>query len=335
MADEHQAQADPQVESTVATSNSEQANDPNLGATNVADYHAMIARLAQGEEPVANSAGSEAEEDAPNGEEEVPTEAVDETAQEEPEDPTDEDGQEAPELSKRYRFKDPDDVAIAAIAKANGISLLDAAKQFEATKPAKAEVSEEEAPSRTSEHVATELSDLRAQKRDALKNLEFETVAALDEQIDNLVDERETLRIQETEQASTRKNKAQADFDEAYDANLQKAYGFYPDLLDPNSALSKEVFSLDQKAMSLGDPLFNSPDKPLTIAKRAALKLGILMADPVDPKPAVRKAHVSRPVTPASGNARTTPAAPAPKLEAQLGKVKSVADYERLIGANF
>jgi hypothetical protein len=334
MADEHQAQADPQVESTVATSIPEQANDPNLGATNVADYHAMIARLAQGEEPVANSAGSEAEEDAPNGEEEVPTEAVDETAQEETEDPTDEDEPEVAQ-AKRYRFKDPDDVAIAAIAKANGISLLEAAKQFEATKPAKEEVSEEETPSRTSEHVATELSDLRAQKGEALKNLEFDAVAALEKQIDSLVDERETLRIQEREQASTRKNDAQAKFDEAYDTNLQKAYGFYPDLLDPNSALSKEVYRLDQQAMSLGDPLFNSPDKPLAIAKRAALKLGILMSDLADPKPAVRKAHVSRPVTPASGNARTTPAAPAPKLEAQLGKVKSVADYERLIGAAF
>jgi hypothetical protein len=335
MADEHQAQADPQVESTVATSIPEQANDPNLGATNVADYHAMIARLAQGEEPAVNPTDSEAEQDAPNGEEEVPTEAVEEAAQEEPEEPTDEDGQEAPEQSKRYRFKDPDDVAIAAIAKANGISLLEAAKQFEATKPAKAEVSEEEAPSRTSDGITEELLSLQEELDGAFRNIELDKVADLNKQIFKLMDEREALRVQEREQASTRKNKAQADFDQAYDASLQQACGFYPDLLDPNSALSKEVYSLDQRAMSLGDPLFNSPDKPLTIAKKAALKLGILMADPADPKTAVKKAHVSRPVTPASGNARTTPAAPAPKLDAQLGKVKSVADYERLIGANF
>ena len=104
---------------------------------------------------------------------------------------------------------------------------------------------------------------------------------------------------------------------------------YYPDTTDPNSDMVKLMTELDRRMQEIGDPLYDSPDKPFILAKQAARELGIPMTDPKR-KPSPGTPSV-RPVQPASGNRRTSAPAPSARLDADLDKIETLEDYEALI----
>lgn len=329
MADNDQAQAD-LSDSTPGDDLATQgaSHDPETtGATDLADYQRMVDDLGddeQGDEPAESEESPVEEDDAGNGEEE---ESPEEAVEEEPE----------PKSSNRFRFNSPEDQAVAAIAKAKGVSLVEAARIFAAeSAPASREAeaeAEEAAPVRTLADVEAEYAATRAERKAAMAGLEIEKAGDLDDKLEDLRDEREALRLAEATAGATRESAEEARFFTEYDQAEAKAVAHYPDTTNAESALTKRMVELDQTMKRLGDPLFHSPNKPFLLAQKAAIELGIPMADPKAARTApASTATKRRPVPPASGNARTTePVGTATKLEKAIGQAATMDDYENLV----
>ena len=333
MADNDQAQAD-LSDSTPGDDLALQgaSHDPAIaGATNLADYQALLENLPddeQGDEPAEFEDLAADEEDAGNGEEEEsPAEEVEESeeaAEEEPE----------PKSSNRFRFNSPEDQAVAALAKATGKSLIEAGLMIKAATATAAEaaVVEEAAPVRTSADVDSELESVEQEFADAMEAMEFEKIAAINKKQRKLIEEKAELRYSEVQATATKETAEEAQFFSDYEKAEAKAVAHYPDTTDPESALTKRMVELDQTMKRLGDPLFHSPNKPFLLAQKAAIELGIPMADPKAAKSApASPATKRRPVPPASGNARTTaPVDSATKLEKAISNVATLEDYDKL-----
>lgn len=282
----------------------------------------------QGDEPVSGQ-----ESDDSQADETAPDEGAGESEQSSDDDgEADEEDEPEVKTKDRFRFKDPTDQAIAAIAKAKGISLLDAAKLFEGQNPTKREEDVEQTPEAT-ETVATvsaTIKDLQAQKRERLAALEFEAAAEIDEQIDELRDKRDELKISEVREQSKAEQREAEKFYAEFAENEEQAVRFYPDAAKPDSALAQEMKRLEAEMQELGDPLYHSPKKPFALAKEAAKNLGIPMTNPN--KPAAKKTVTTRPMQqPASGNARTTATAPTVRQEEAIDRIGSIVDYEKFV----
>lgn len=249
----------------------------------------------------------------------------------EPEPQSDEE-QPEPKTPDRFRFKDPMDQAVAVLAKAKGISLVEAA-QIIAGAPSKSTEAEQqqadEGPSVAS--VSDEIDRLVDEQAQALTNLEFETAAKLVKEINSLRDKRDELRITEAS-ATARKQQQQVDeFDRAYSKSESNAVTFYPDAAKADSELTKRMIELDNQMRDLGDPLYDSPDKPFILAKAAAKELGIPMAKP-GAKPAAAAPPPKAPIQPAPGNRGTTSAtAPAAKLDQVIEGLGTEGAYEDFV----
>ncbi|MEI6676276.1 MAG: hypothetical protein WCO57_13985 [Verrucomicrobiota bacterium] len=334
MSELNQAQADSTDLPTVADPLSDAANSTPSGTNPIAAYEAELAAALQAgavtEEQAVEAAAEETTPDTANAE-------VAEEAGESTEELSEEEEQVAAKAKDRFRFKDAADQAVAAIAKAKGISLVEAARLYEGEIPTKREdattpqAEEVQGEKETVASVTATIEELRAQKREAQTNLEFETASELDAQIDLLRDKRDDLKIAEVREKSRSEQREVVAFNDAYDASERKAVTFYPDTLDPKSALVKRMAELDAQAERLGDPLFHSPEKPWLLTTQAALELGVLMTDPDQKKPVAKAA--ARPMQPASGNARTTATVPAVKQEEAIDKIKSLADYEKFVAS--
>ena len=182
---------------------------------------------------------------------------------------------------------------------------------------------------RTTADVASEIEQLRKEHREATTGLDFEKAAELFDQIENLRDEREQLRITEFQQKNYQEQQEHERFETQFSSSENKAVQFYPDATDPDSPLTKRIIELNQQMQDLDDPLYRSPDKPFILAKQAAKELGIPMHNPKNAVAKKQGSSTRRLIQPASGNARTTPKdAPAGKLEEQLGKIDSLEAYE-------
>lgn len=296
----------------------------------VAAYNAELAAIlngepvdtTQGEEPAVEQA-DETEEAAPEAEqaqedeEETPA-AVDQ----------DDDDDAGP---KRIRLSSVEDRAVAAIAKAKGISLIEAAKIFEGQNPTQhqsADVAAAE-PVETAADIRAQIAAIEDQEGDALTALNFEEAKAFRKQASELRDKLIELRIAEAENKNKSEANAEREFLQQYAASESKAVQFYPDAAKADSPLSAEMVRIEAEMKSLGDDLYYSPDKPLILAKAAARNLGILMSNPS--KPAIKKVATNRPMQPASGNARTTATAPAARLDDAIDGLGSINDYERFV----
>lgn len=251
--------------------------------------------------------------------------------------------QPEPKTPDRFRFKDPIDQAVAVLAKAKGISLVEAA-QIIAGAPSKSTEAEQqqadEGPSVAS--VSDEIKTLVAMKKMAMTNLEFETAANIDEQIESLRDQRDELRAKESSENEIKKQQEElrnavkrqqqeAEFDRAYSKSESNAVTFYPDAAKADSELTKRMIELDNHMRDLGDPLYYSPDKPFILAKAAAKELGIPMAKP-GAKPAAAAPPQKAPIQPAPGNRGTTSAtAPAAKLDQVIEGLGTEGAYEDFV----
>jgi hypothetical protein len=142
----------------------------------------------------------------------------------------------------------------------------------------------------------------------------------------------------ETEKARTDREQeviAAAKFDDDFDSNWAKACRYYPELNDKNSPMYKAMQAIDAEGKELGDPHYNSAEKPWVYAKEAAKRTGTVMTKP-EVSPPKKKAKTS-PVQPAGGNARTT-SAPPQKAETEIAGLDSEEAYDayvsKLLGKN-
>ena len=333
MSDENQAIADSADTETVVDP-LDAANSTNSGTNPIAAYEAELAA----------ALAAEAENDALGDEpaDELPADEVNENA-DEPEDatPDDEPEEEEPEpvakAKDRFRFKDPLDQKIAAVAKAMGVNLIEAAKIVEGQNPTKHQEDAPEARESVAEVTAT-IKDLQTQKRDLLASLDFEAAAELEAQIDDLRDKRDDLKISEAAEKSNAQQREVADITTRFEADREKFLKFYPDAVTafngqpPATEMAKEILRLNAEWETLGDPLFHHPEKAGVLMKEAAKNLGIPMVNPAK-APASKKATANRPIQPASGNARTTATAPAIRLDEAIDKIGSINEYERLVAS--
>jgi hypothetical protein len=333
MSDEIQAKAD--LPDDVSVSDPlDPENSTDSGTSELAEFEHEMLTMPEPEEGEETQGGEPAE-----PEPETEEAAEDESAEQEQESPEEElsETEEAEEVQAREqmrpRLKDPLDIAVASLAKARGISLIDAAKIIEGNAPAKSETPEEGSPPQveTSESIDAQLKELRAKHKEASTALEFEAAAEIFEQIEALRDKQVEVRFAEQQEKSRAEQRAAQEFDEKWDAAAQRAVTFYPESAKPDTALSKKIAELDQRMKELGDDLYFDPDKPFILAKEAARILKIPMRDP-KAKPAVKSSTAS-PVQPASGNARTAPVSPAKRLNEELDALDSLDAFEAHVGA--
>jgi hypothetical protein len=297
--------------------------------------------MAQAEESGAQEESAQDEEnaDADQSEQESGADGTDEGATEQSSEEGDGDEGDGESVTQmRPRLKDPLDIAVAALAKAKGISLIDAAKivagEQSAPNPTERQGNEEDSQEaqETAESVTAEIKSLIAQKKEKLANLEFESAADIDEQIETLRDKRDDLKAYEAQERVQRESQAEQQFYAKFSDSEQTAVKFYPDAAVADSPLAKRMKELDDQAKQLGDPIYHSPDKPFLLAKAAARELGILMKNPAAPAKPAAKANANRPIQPAGGNARTTaPTTAVTQIDQAVASVTDEAAYDKLL----
>lgn len=324
MPNDDQAQVD-STDTTPVADPLDSANNPH-GTSGLAEYEAEL-------QSIMNAEPEEVQGEEPAAEDPVEVEADEEVVEEEESLPEEEE-EEAPEpkAKDRFRFKDPTDQAVAAIAKAKGISLLDAAKIFEGQNPTERQVSEvqDTTPKETVDSVEDQIKALRAKRSEAQKGLEFEVVPEIEAELDALIDKRQELKLKEAQDRVNAESQQISQFEADYAKSERLTVAYYPDTTKADSPLVKKMEEIDARMKRLNDPIYYSPDKPFQLAKIAARELGIPMADPKSP---VQKKAAARPVQPAGGNARTTAPVPAVRQEKAIDGIGSMEAYERFVGA--
>lgn len=346
MSEPAQAQADlPEDEKTVVDPLEDAANTPTPGLEELAEYEQIVNSALENPAPAEEEQGDPPaqpnEEQAQEQEEQGQEEQSE--GSEEGEEGAEESSREEGQQSNRFRIRAKDELEAETLAlrkrhpdwsleecltKAKSILGVDQQQQQQ---QAGNEQSEQQAAPETVASISQQIKDLTAKKADAMRSMEFEEAADIDAQLEDLRDKRESLRITEV-QAQARAEQQQIEqFDRVYAESERKAVTFYPDAAKADSEMVKVMIEMDRFMRDNGDPLYHSPDKPFILAKQAAARLGIPMAQPAAAGQKKTTTAPKSPIQPASGNARTTPAAPAPKLEERLEAVDSIEDYEEIV----
>lgn len=355
MTSQDQARADTTAEEQTVDDPLDTSNVPDPGATELAEYNAYVDSLPEDDEespaPEEEETQEEAEEETEKEETEQGEEPAEEETEEEEPDATEEedtasgeekDSEEEDEpanKSGRYRIRAKDEVEAEALSlrkrhpewsldqclnKAKDILGVDDAQSNEAE-------GGEKAPARTVDSVAQEIDELRRKHKEATDNLEFSEASELFMQIEKLRDERDELRISERYQKEKQEQEQFQSMERQFQDSERKAVTYYPETTDPDSAITKRIIELDQQMRDLDDPIYSSPEKPFILAKLAAKELGIPMTNPKAKPAKAKTATASRPVNPASGNARTNPKPSSPKVDDALAGVDTVEAYEDLV----
>jgi hypothetical protein len=331
MSTENQAEADI-ADQTTALDPLDAGDSTNSGTNPMSAYEAELAKAIVEDESEADEYGEQPTDGQESEDEQSEQTASQDDAEEEQEESPDESGDEGDvKIKDRFRFKDSTDQAIAAIAKAKGISLVDAVKIFEGQTPTKAEeetIHDVEVTD-TVVSVTAEIKDLQAKKREMLAALEFESAAEIDEQLEDLRDKRDELKISEVKAKTIAEQRESDKFYADFAESERQTIKFYPDAAKADSAIAKEMKRLDAEMQAIGDPIYYTATKPFVLAKEAAKNLGIPMKNPS--KPVIEKTATNRPMQPASGNARTTTTAPSVRQEEAIDRIGSIVDYEKFV----
>jgi hypothetical protein len=248
--------------------------------------------------------------------------------------PAEQEETEAP-TSRKIRFSNPEDLAVAAIAKAKKISLVEAAKIFSGGNnstehQAQTQEAQTADPVDTVDSVQARLEELEDMEAQASSALEFETANEHRKEANKLRNKLMDLKIAEVQEKSRSEANEERKFLADYAASEAEAVKYYPDAAKADSPLHKEILRLEAEMQQLGDPLYHSEKKPFALAKQAAKNLGIPMTNPN--KTVAKKAGQNRPIQPAGGNARTTtPTTAISKIDQAVASVKDEADYDKLV----
>lgn len=155
--------------------------------------------------------------------------------------------------------------------------------------------------------VDAELKQLKDAKKAAMENFDFEEVSRIEDRQEELREQRETLRVQESTQAQEQT----ARFNEEAQGYLIKAATLFPQTLQANDPLVEKANEVMQRWATEKDPRATMPAGNLYCYVEAAAELGIQPAPaaPVSsPAPSTPPPVNRAPVTAliASGNATTT-----------------------------
>jgi hypothetical protein len=354
MTSQDQARADATAEEQTVDDPLDTSNVPDPGATELAEYNQFVDDLEMGEEgeesPEAPEESDEPEDlkEKPEDEQGEEPAETEEEAEEEPEqekeDPAsgEDDEDEPSNRSGRYRIRAKDEVEAEALSLRKRHpewsleQCLTKAKSILGVQETASDESGEsgqQAPTPTSADISRQIDELRAKHKEATDNLEFSEAGEIFLQIEKLRDEREELRIEERIRKDKQEQEQYQSMERQFQDSERKAVTYYPETTDPDSAITKRIIELDRQMRDLDDPLYSSPDKPFILAKLAAKELGIPMSNPKAPVKPKRLPTSSRPVNPASGNARTNPKAASPKVDDALAGLDTVEAYEDLVAS--
>ncbi len=183
----------------------------------------------------------------------------------------------------------------------------------------------------TVQSVDQAVDTLEQEKTKAATELRMEDVAKIDIQLRRLERQRLTLERQSEQQQQTNLVKYNSDFDAAQ----RQASEMYQDAAKPDTAFGKRMAEIDTMLEETGDPLFNSPQKPLRVAQMVAAEMNIaprkkatVPAQPAPaPKPAV--AAPKKQMIPAGGSS-TAPSSPQPAVSPDITGVKTLGDLRAL-----
>lgn len=332
------------------------SNDPENGATELANYESEVAEIdmeldgqadAAGESDDVDSQSDDAEEDeAGDGEEQDSEdeegEEEEQSADDAPDDGEEEETEEEDEpasKSDRFRIRAKDEVETEALAlrkRHPDWSLKECIAKAESLLGVEQSTTDEGQDAEETLTVASlseQIAQLRAKRDEASASLEFETSGEIQREIDALQDQREELRFNEVAEKNAGKQREAERYEEEYSASEAKAVKFYPDTTNPKSELVQRMAELDSRMRDNGDPLYHSTDKPFILAKAAAKELGIIMSDP-GAKPAKAlssQSKKSRPVQPVSGSARTTATNAPSRTKDAIEGIEDLSDYESLV----
>lgn len=180
----------------------------------------------------------------------------------------------------------------------------------------------------TVEAVDERIKALRAEKKDAAENFDFERQTELEEQIDRLLDQRSELKItasqQRQQQQTTEQQQAehaQAQFRDQWSASCAEAAKVWPDAAKGDSPITVEARKILADMQAANSPLLADPESAFAIYAKAARKLGLAPSSPSQPAPAPAAPPILASGT--TGNPATQPAG------SQLPRARSRHEYHR------
>jgi len=194
----------------------------------------------------------------------------------------------------------------------------------------------------TLEELDTETDRLESEKEKATTDLRFDDAAKLERQLRRLDRQRLDLVDQQRQQRAEEQTRAEATYNQQFDASHKRATELYDFATDPKSEGAQRMVEIEEALRQAGDPLYTSPNKPLVIAQMVARELRI------PPKTAgakgTAKAPATKPAAPAApatakpksvlteGGATTTPATSGStsKFVEQVQSVKTLADFNKI-----
>lgn len=191
----------------------------------------------------------------------------------------------------------------------------------------------------TVEQAEANLAELKAKRRQALKDFDNDTVVETEDAIEALASHKEALRTRETAKAQ----EAQRNYDTAFAASNAKAVELYEFTTRPDSPEMQRLKEVDEAWHLSGDPAYYDANKPLLLSQIVAREFRIAPRSkrPVAAKPAAASPSSNSPKTVpvlASGSSRTnTPPTREAQTQALIDSVPKnpgqLEDFLRNLGA--
>jgi len=270
-----------------------------------------------------------------------------ESEEEESEDNEDAEEEKAPqfrkESTKRFRLRsdNPVDQRAFELKRRNADLSLEeclerAKKEFGKDKQGDdADGQEQSGQPQTVSEVDAKIKELKAEKKKAYtEDLDFDKVADLEDQLDDLLVLRSDLKASE----GVTQQREQQEFERQVEASKARAVELYPFAADPNSPEVDRMNEIFETMRETNDDRLYDPNLPLMLAQMVAREQGIApkgrkavpakKAKPNDGKPPKKKGLVQ----PSRGNARTTPKSTSEQLDKTIDNISSPHDWEALIG---
>lgn len=255
------------------------------------------------------------------------------------------DGPVSPSTAKKLRLRLPEGDKLgrltAAILQRNRDMPMEAAmamaqKQL-GIKPAAVEQAEvpktnPDLPS-TPDAVDAAIKQLRADRKKANAELNFEQASDLSDKLEDLIQHRFNLE-RDAERKSTQQQTS-------YDANFAKSEARATELYEfagnPDSPGAKRMLEIEADLRENGDPLYESADKPLRIAQMVAAELRIAPKKKGAPAAKVATPPAAAPpkkqVLSGGGSRTTQPLVnQKPAIDAEIAAARSVGDVRKLLG---
>jgi len=286
----------------------------------------------KGEESEEESEESESEEESEESESEA-SEEEEEEQEDEPERST----------SKRFRLRSDDPVEQRAMElkrRNKDMTLKEALSRAETELGVndQSDESGDDADSdtgslpKTVKDAETEIERLLQERSKAIReDLDFDKGDEIDTEIRKLERHIGDLKLGEIKSES----QTRAQFNEKLDQSKAKAVELY-DFVTKDGPEIARMEEIDQILKDSGDPLYDSPDKPLRLAQMVAREMGIAPKGKTVKKPAVVKPgqppRKKSPVQPASASARTAPTSSKGQLDERIESINDPLDWEAAMG---